>query len=57
LLGETSLDSGLTGFIVVFNGIPKVRNRYSADNFHDKAINKKVSELNEEKYIYNLHNS
>lgn len=48
LLGETHLDTGLTGFIVVFNGIPKVRHRYSTDNFHDKAINNKVSESNAE---------
>ncbi|BAY83154.1 hypothetical protein NIES267_26410 [Calothrix parasitica NIES-267] len=51
LLGETRLDTGLTGFIVVFNGIPKVRNRYSADNFHNQAINKKVNELNGEQDI------
>lgn len=47
LLGETRLDTGLTGFIVVFNGIPKVRNRYSANNFHDEGTNKVVNELGE----------
>ena len=52
LLGETRLETGLTGFIVVFNDIPKVRNRYSTDNFHDKAINKKVSESNAEQDTY-----
>ncbi|MDY6900256.1 MAG: Na-translocating system protein MpsC family protein, partial [Cyanobacteriota bacterium] len=51
LLGETRLDTGLTGLIVVFNGIPKVRNRYSADNFRDQIANKKVTDLNGEQDI------
>ena len=57
LLGETRLETVLTEFIVVFNDIPKVRNRYSIDNFHDNTINNKVSELNTEQDIPSLHNS
>ena len=57
LLGETRLETGLTGFIVVFNGMPKVRKRYSEDNFHDQAVNHKVNELNAENDIHSLHNS
>jgi len=51
LLGETRLETGLTGFVVVFDGIPKVRNRHLASDFCDKTINKEVNGLNGEQDI------
>ncbi|MCJ8283476.1 MAG: DUF2294 domain-containing protein [Rivularia sp. ALOHA_DT_140] len=45
LLGETQLDSGLTGLIIIFNDVPNLRSRYGASKLQGNGTKKEVNRL------------